>query len=71
MEVLREQCLCFFFTFCDFTAFFSFDKSNDLIFQMCFVSTTAYDCPNKIKFDVVDLIVALRSDKFVLILCVY
>ena len=35
--------------------FLPFDKSNPLIFPMCFImSTTADLCPNMINFDVVD-----------------
>ena len=53
------DCFCDFrkITFCNFSTFFSFDKSSPLIFQMCFMRRAIallYLCPNMIHFDAVD-----------------
>ena len=54
VEVLSEQFLCFKKkNLLQFLIFLRFDKSNPLIFEMCFIrSTIAYQCPNIYNFDV-------------------
>ena len=57
VEVFSEQFLWFLKNFLlqFHHIFLLLDKSNPLIFQMCFIrSNIAYQCPNMIHFDVVD-----------------